>query len=374
MALTGDADGAPLAVPTPAAEVVDDALRPFGLDAAVLAERAALLGLHRAGDRSCGGATRLLPCRDGWVALTLARPDDVDALPALFEVGADRLPTTGVGRDAPWEAAASLVADRPAADLAARAELLGVPLGVVGEGGAPFRSTCHRPSPRSAPPAPPVVVDLTSLWAGPLATSCLLRRGATVLKVEDVRRPDGARRGDPRFYDLLNAGKQEVSFDLSDEDERARLRALVHGADIVVTSSRRRALHDLGLDPAEHLAGADHRVWVALTAHGWTSDRVGFGDDIAAAAGLVAWHPDGRPRFAGDALADPLGGARAAAAALDAWLAGGRWFVDASLVGAAGDARPDGPARLAGPRGTGWAIDDVVVSPPAARDVPVVAS
>ena len=37
------------------------------------------------GQVSAGGATRLLPGRDGWCALTLSRPDDIDAVPALVE-------------------------------------------------------------------------------------------------------------------------------------------------------------------------------------------------------------------------------------------------------------------------------------------------
>ena len=42
----------------------------------VLAARAAAAGLHRGGDRSCGGSARLLAAADGWVAVNLARPDD----------------------------------------------------------------------------------------------------------------------------------------------------------------------------------------------------------------------------------------------------------------------------------------------------------
>jgi hypothetical protein len=45
-----------------------------------------------------------------------------------------------------------------------------------------------------------------------------------------------------------------------------------------------------------------------------SGQRVGFGDDVAAGAGLVAWEPDG-PIPAGDALADPLAGAVAATVA-----------------------------------------------------------
>ena len=83
-------------------------------------------------------------------------------------------------------------------------------------------------------------------------------------------------------------------------------------------------------------------MWVAVTAHGWRSDRVGFGDDAAAAAGLVAWGEDGRPRFAADAVADPLCGALAARLAKEAWRRGGRWFLDVSLAGASRRVAPQG--------------------------------
>jgi hypothetical protein len=375
MALTGDPAGPPLAPPTAAAATVDAALAPFGLDAGVLAERAASAGLARGGRVSCGRGSRLVRAADGWLALTLSRPDDVASLPALLEAGFAGDPD-GTGDGAPWERVARVVAARPAAEVAARAELLGMPCGVVGEpAAAPFVSLPVAAADARRPP--PYVVDLSALWAGPLATSCLLRAGATVVKVEDVRRPDGARRGDPGFYDLLNGGKLSVALDFSSGDGRRALALLVERADIVVTSARARALAALGLDPDAVLAAASDKVWVAITAHGWGSPRVGFGDDVAAAAGLVAWHPDdGEPRFAADAIADPLAGALAANAALDAWQQGGRHFLDASLAAAARSVAPPAAtaARAAGsvapPARTaeaGWSIDGVPVVPPQPR-------
>lgn len=367
MALTGDPDGPPLAPPTAPAQVVDDALRPFGLDASVLAERAALLELERAGTRSCGGSSRLLQAADGWVAMTLAREDDVISLPAVFEVEPDRLGPHGVGANAPWDAVARMVSNRPAAEVVGRAILLGLPAGVVGEGAAPFRSSPRLPSTRSGPVPSPLVLDLTALWAGPLATSCLLRAGAEVVKVEDRNRPDGSRRGDPRFFELMNAGKRSVVLDLRTPTDRSRLHGLVSAANIVVTSARPRALEQMGLEPNEFLAGATDRVWVAITAHGWGQDRVGFGDDIAASAGLVAWLPDGSPRFVSDAIADPLGGARTAAATWEAWTTGGRQFIDASLAGAAATVVDCGKARAASWNGRSWSIDGEPVAMPQAR-------
>jgi len=392
MALTGDPDGPPLAPATGAADVVDAALAPFGLDAGVLAERAASGGLGRSGRLACGRGSRLLRAADGWLALTLSRPDDVASLPALLEVGFDGEPD-GTGDGAPWDAVARAVAGRPAAEVAGRAELLGMPCGVVGEAAPdplpgplapladrrpppyaerrPHPYAERRPHPYAERRPQPFVVDLSALWAGPLATSCLLRAGATVIKVEDVRRPDGARRGDPAFYDLLNGGKLSVALDLGSGQGRRALASLVDRADIVVTSARARAVEALGLDPPAALAAATDKVWVAITAHGWASPRVGFGDDVAAAAGLVAWHPgDGEPRFAADAIADPLCGALAAHAALTAWHRGGRHFVDASLAAAARSVAPPAaePARPArAPEEEGWAIGGEPVAAPRPR-------
>lgn len=64
---------------------------------------------------------------------------------------------------------------------------------------------------------------------------------------------------------------------------------------------------------AEALAVQSGLVWAAITAHGWAEDRVGFGDDCAAAGGLASW-VDGEQRLVGDALADPLTGLEGALA------------------------------------------------------------
>jgi hypothetical protein len=81
---------------------------------------------------------------------------------------------------------------------------------------------------------------------------------------------------------------------------------------------------------------------------------VAFGDDAAAAGGLVAWTATG-PVFAGDALADPLTGLAAAAAARGPRVgAGRRWLVDLALAAVAAwvagdDLRPSGPPWTAVP-------------------------
>ena len=75
-------------------------------------------------------------------------------------------------------------------------------------------------------------------------------------------------------------------------------------------------------------------MWIAITAQGWRGDaamRVGFGDDCAAAGGLVRWDED-RPQFVGDALADPLTGLTAATLALEALAKQQCGVIDVSLA------------------------------------------
>ena len=364
MALTGDPDGPPLAPDTTAASLADDLLAPFGLDAGVLAERAAHLGLQRAGLLSCGGATALLEGSDGWMALALPRPDDLHMVPALLGI---EMPEAD-----PWPPVTAAVRHRPVDEVVDQAVLLGMAAGRVGASAEAAVSVEGAPRARSGTAAHPVVADLSALWAGPLCSHLLQRAGATVVKVESTPRPDGARSGVGSFFDLLNHGKASVSVDLTTPEGRAHLARLVETADIVITSSRRRAFDQLGLEPNAFLAGGADRVWVAVTGHGWQHDRVGFGDDAAATAGLVAWGADGRPRFAADAIADPLCGTLAAHHALECWHAGGRWFIDAPLAGAARRCVPaggTGTALAAGAVGDGgWAIDEERVAPPQRRE------
>jgi hypothetical protein len=66
----------------------------------------------------------LLPTRDGWCALTLSRPDDVAAVPAL-ESDAD----TGD----PWPAVADWAAVRSCSAVVGRGVLLDLPVAALGE-------------------------------------------------------------------------------------------------------------------------------------------------------------------------------------------------------------------------------------------------
>jgi CoA-transferase family III len=353
-ALTGDAGRPGLVAPQGVVERIAALGAPLGVDAlALLGERAAIAGLTRRGSVSCGGATRLLPGTDGaWLAVSLARDDDVAAVPAWFGLPGPPPP------DDLWPRVAEAVAATPPADLLDSAATLGLPVARVGE--TPAGSAVVDERIGEAPPLrrPPLVVDLSSLWAGPLCAHLLGRRGARVVKVESLTRPDGARRAPAAFFALLHAGQRAVALDLATAAGRERLRALVAAADVVVEGSRPRALAQLGIAP-----DADGpRVWVSITGHGRTGpggQRVAFGDDGAAAGGLVAWGSDGAPRFVADAVADPLAGLAAAGAVAQALAAGGRWLLDVALARVA--------AAVAGDRAVWDEGDPADVAPPTAR-------
>lgn len=319
--LTGFAGGPPVD-PSPSVLAAIEALGTrLDVDAfALLTERAEIWSYTRNGRVSCGGATRLLRVADGWIALSLTRPDDEELVPAW------------IGCEPRWDLIETAVADRIANDLVDRGRLLGLPIAALGERGAGDLYARTPAGPAERLTHAPVVVDLSSLWAGPLCTRLLRERGARVIKVESATRPDGARRGPSAFFELMHAGKEFVSIDFTAE----ALRVLLLSADVVVEGSRPRALEQLGIDALDMLERGP-RVWLSITGHGRTEPQrgwVGFGDDAAVAGGLVAWCGD-EPCFLGDAIADPLTGLAGAIAVLDALDEGGRWLIDCNLAGVA---------------------------------------
>jgi hypothetical protein len=331
----------------------------LGVDGPVLLrERAAILGIEAQGTTSAGGTCRLLRAGDGsWVALNLARRDDAELLAAWMGHEWD---------GPPWEAVEAHLATTGARAAVERAQLLGIPAAEAvpsravpsGAGRArPVTIVRARASSDDRTARVPFVLDLAALWAGPLCTRLLGARGARVVKVELAGRPDGARAGDPGFWRLLNAGKEEVMLDPNRTDGRAELTTLLDAADVVVTASRPRAIDRLGLD-LERRVQEQGLVWASITGYGYAGewrDRVAFGDDAAVAGGLaVAAGGRDAPVFVGDAPADPLAGMHAALAVSRCLDEQQGAFVDVSMrdavrdaVGdAVGDAAAGGAATL----------------------------
>lgn len=331
MQLTGQADGPGSMCPLPLAAQADGVISALqalrGNTAAItgaelLSERAQIAGHRRAGSHSPGGSCRLLATADGMIALNLARADDWELLPAWLETAAVE----------DWQSVACALTTLPMESLVERGRLMGLPVCamqapraepvpwfVVESTGIPVSYNAGR-SPR--------VVDLSSLWAGPLCARLLQSQGAQVIKVESRQRPDGARLGPPEFFRRMHEDKQQISLDMQSAEGLAELRALIKGADIVIEASRPRALRQLGIDAQALVQGQPGLTWVSITGYGRQSpqaDWVGFGDDVGVAAGLswIMRVATGEPLFCGDAIADPLTGMHAALAAWASYINGG---------------------------------------------------
>jgi hypothetical protein len=201
-----------------------------------------------------------------------------------------------------------------------------------------------------------VVIDLTAMWAGPLATWLLARLGAKVVKVEPAARPDGFRALDGRgihpegrslrpgrdsaLFHALNHGKATARWDLRRPADRRRFEARAAEADLVVDAFSARVMGNLGW--ADPPAGAT-RVALCAFPPGPEREWVAYGSGVHAVSGLG---DTGSGRFAPPPVSypDPLGGlvlALGGAAAMVGRRRGvGPVRVETSLLWALGPLRP----------------------------------
>ena len=272
--------------------------------------------------QSVGGSCHLMLTSDEqWVAINLARPEDHELLGIFF-------PTTLQSDDKINVSLLRVQVRQCSADMLIEFAIdVGLPISVLNE-------VTNEYSLNELPVAIQQferqldltrssqlrVVDLSSLWAGPLCSHLLQRCGYAVTKVESRHRPDGARFGNPDFFAALDAGKEHVEIDFHSEHGINQLRELISNADVVIEGSRPRAMQQLGIDAEQIVREAQPRVWLSITGYGRSGvagQRVGFGDDCAMAGGL-ADETSGGPQFLGDAIADPISGLVAATGVLRA--------------------------------------------------------
>ena len=296
----------------------------------LLSERAKILNLNNPGRISANGSCRLIQTTSCWIALNLARDEDWELMPAWLADQGTELTAWS------WLEIESVLGSSCGFELVDRGRLMGLPVTVFNS----HQATKWHTIPIQALPggrrrSSPVVVDLSSLWAGPLCSHLLELTGATVIKVESVNRSDTTRSVTPDFFNLLNAGKKSVTVDLRNPHGIRQLKHLLEQADIVIESTRPRALQQLGVDAevmAEQIPGL---IWLSITGYGRSEPQanfVAFGDDAAVAAGAAIVN-DREASFIGDALSDPLTGLHSAIIATSMWQADIGGLVDISLAG-----------------------------------------
>ncbi len=176
------------------------------------------------------------------------------------------------------------------------------------------------------------VLDLTRVWAGPLATRILGDLGADVIRVEaawargPATRPariarlshlypenDAGKRPFNRSaaFNKMNRNKRSVTLELNDPEALRIFEELVERSDVVCDNFSPRVMPKLGLD-AEKLLDINPRL-IAVSMPGFGNagpyrDRLAFGPLIESTMGLTSelGYRDGGPHRSGIAWPDPV--------------------------------------------------------------------
>lgn len=191
------------------------------------------------------------------------------------------------------------------------------------------------------------VLDLSSLYAGPLIATTLGDFGAEVIKVEhprgdDARRWGLSKDGVPLWWKVISRNKRLIALDLHLPEDQAKARALCRWADVVVENFRPGRLEGWGLGWEQLHALNPRLVMVRVTGFGQTGPRAqqpGFGTLAEAYSGFafITGQPDGPPTLPPFGLADgvaALAGTYAVMMALywrDAKGGGEGQYIDLSL-------------------------------------------
>ena len=182
---------------------------------------------------------------------------------------------------------------------------------------------------RRAPLAGVRVVDVATLFAGPLAATILGDYGADVIKVEHPTKADPARThgpskdGVPLWWTSLARNKRTITLALNTEAGADLLLQLVAEADVLIENFRPGTLERWGLSP-ERLHEANPRLVITRVTgfgqFGPYSARPGFGtlaESMSGFASITGW-PDGPPTLPPFGLADGISALATAQAVMTA--------------------------------------------------------
>ncbi len=196
-----------------------------------------------------------------------------------------------------------------------------------------------------------VVLDLTNVLSGPFATLHLALLGAEVIKVENPKDGDLARKlGNVAELNrslmgtsflAQNANKKSVTLNLKHPEARAVFHKLVAHADVVVENFRPGVMERLGLGHASLRAAHPRLVYCAISGFGQTgpdADKPAYDQIIQGLSGIMAVNGDERlnPLRCGFPVCDTVGGLNAAFAIMAALYhrerSGEGQFIDVALL------------------------------------------
>jgi CoA:oxalate CoA-transferase len=195
------------------------------------------------------------------------------------------------------------------------------------------------------------VLDLTNVLSGPFATLHLALLGAEVIKIENPKEGDLARKLGVRpdlnerlmgtSFLAQNANKKSVTLNLKLPDGKAIFRRLVATADVVVENFRPDVMPRLGLGYPELKAINPRLVYCAISGFGQTGPdalKPAYDQIIQGLSGVMAVNGDERlnPLRTGFPVCDTVGGLNAAFAIMAALYhrerTGEGQFIDIALL------------------------------------------
>ncbi|MDH5199059.1 MAG: CoA transferase, partial [Gemmatimonadota bacterium] len=177
------------------------------------------------------------------------------------------------------------------------------------------------------------VLDLTNVLAGPFATLHLALLGAEVIKIENPKDGDLARKLGilPEFNDQLmgtsflaqNSNKKSVTLNMKPDEGKAIFRRLAATADVLVENFRPGVMDRLGLGYAVLAELNPRLVYCAISGFGQTGPdalKPAYDQIIQGLSGVMAINGDERlnPLRCGFPVCDTVGGLNAAFAILGA--------------------------------------------------------
>ena len=190
-----------------------------------------------------------------------------------------------------------------------------------------------------------MVIDVSTVIAGPGCARYLADYGAEVIKVERPGSGDSSRNmgwrdpsdGQTLWWKLVGRGKRTIVLDLKDAADLDVMLQLCDRADVLVENFRPGTLERLGLGPDVLLARNPRLVVTRVSGFGQTGpyrDKPGFATQAEALSGFAAINgePDGQPLLPPIALTDEVAALVAAFATMVAVHSGVGQVVDVNLI------------------------------------------
>ena len=181
------------------------------------------------------------------------------------------------------------------------------------------------------------ILDLTRVWAGPLALRMLADFGAEVIKISDPRVPVDRESG---TNNKLNRNKLGLALRLDEPEGRQLLLDLTNISDVVIENFRPRVMRNFDLTYEDLKTVKPDIIMCSMPGFGSEGEYAeypAFGPSVETMTGIssLMGYPGGPPMVSGIAYPDPLAAMNGAGALMSALLhrqrTGQGQFIDLAL-------------------------------------------